>query len=110
MNVPVRKRPSAWHFLFAPHRQLLCIWSHTTQVASSNLLLRKHVGLDNTCALKLQGLMTRHFSYSSVGSIQEIEAMEQAMRDGEGCNIEGWLDVLRVAGNFHVSVHSQVGT
>ena len=34
--------------------------------------------------------------------------MEQAMKDGEGCNIEGWLEVLRVAGNFHVSVHSQV--
>ena len=36
--------------------------------------------------------------------------MEQAMKDGEGCNIEGWLEVLRVAGNFHVSVHSQVDT
>ena len=34
--------------------------------------------------------------------------MEQAMRDGEGCNIEGWIEVLRVAGNFHISVHSQV--
>ena len=39
---------------------------------------------------------------------QEIEAMEKAMRDGEGCNIEGWIEVLRVAGNFHISVHSQV--
>jgi len=40
--------------------------------------------------------------------VQEIEAMEQAMQDGEGCNIEGWIEVLRVAGNFHISVHSQV--
>ena len=36
--------------------------------------------------------------------------MEQAMQDGEGCNIEGWIEVLRVAGNFHISVHSQART
>ena len=32
--------------------------------------------------------------------------MELAMKEHEGCNIAGWLEVQRVAGNFHVSVHS----
>ena len=25
----------------------------------------------------------------------------------EGCNVAGWLDVQRVAGNFHISVHAE---
>ncbi len=25
----------------------------------------------------------------------------------EGCNLAGWLDVQRVAGNFHISVHAE---
>lgn len=24
----------------------------------------------------------------------------------EGCNVNGWIDVQRVAGNFHLSVHA----
>ena len=31
--------------------------------------------------------------------------MNQAMDAHEGCNIFGWLDLQRVAGNFRVSVH-----
>ena len=32
--------------------------------------------------------------------------MELAVKDHEGCQVEGWLDVQRVAGNFHISVHA----
>ena len=33
--------------------------------------------------------------------------MEVAVKEHEGCNVAGWLEVQRVAGNFHISVHSQ---
>ena len=32
--------------------------------------------------------------------------MELAVKEHEGCNVAGWLAVQRVAGNFHISVHS----
>ncbi|KNA25549.1 hypothetical protein SOVF_005850 [Spinacia oleracea] len=34
-----------------------------------------------------------------------IKKVKQAMANGEGCRIYGVLDVQRVAGNFHISVH-----
>ncbi|WZZ60978.1 hypothetical protein YC2023_061085 [Brassica napus] len=34
-----------------------------------------------------------------------IKKVKQALADGEGCRVYGVLDVQRVAGNFHVSVH-----
>ena len=34
--------------------------------------------------------------------------MELAVNHHEGCNVYGSLNVQRVAGNFHISVHSQV--
>ncbi|XP_010688789.2 uncharacterized protein LOC104902637 isoform X2 [Beta vulgaris subsp. vulgaris] len=34
-----------------------------------------------------------------------VKKVKQAMADGEGCRIYGVLDVQRVAGNFHISVH-----
>ncbi|KAF3321642.1 endoplasmic reticulum-Golgi intermediate compartment protein 3 [Carex littledalei] len=34
-----------------------------------------------------------------------IKKVKQAMEDGEGCRVYGVLDVQRVAGNFHISVH-----
>ena len=40
--------------------------------------------------------------------MQEVDAIELAMTEHEGCNVAGWLDVQRVAGNFHMSVHSEV--
>lgn len=38
---------------------------------------------------------------------QEVAALNQAMDAHEGCNVAGWLDVQRVAGNFHISVHAE---
>lgn len=32
--------------------------------------------------------------------------MNSALDKHEGCNIHGWLEVQRVAGNFHLSVHA----
>ena len=32
--------------------------------------------------------------------------MNAALDKHEGCNIHGWLEVQRVAGNFHLSVHA----
>ena len=37
---------------------------------------------------------------------QENAAMNAALDKHEGCNIHGWLEVQRVAGNFHLSVHA----
>nr|XP_011467640.1 PREDICTED: endoplasmic reticulum-Golgi intermediate compartment protein 3 isoform X1 [Fragaria vesca subsp. vesca] len=34
-----------------------------------------------------------------------IKKVKQALDDGEGCRVYGVLDVQRVAGNFHISVH-----
>ncbi|KAG0473822.1 hypothetical protein HPP92_015679 [Vanilla planifolia] len=34
-----------------------------------------------------------------------IKKVKQAMANGEGCRVFGVLDVQRVAGNFHISVH-----
>ncbi|KAF3445142.1 hypothetical protein FNV43_RR14835 [Rhamnella rubrinervis] len=34
-----------------------------------------------------------------------IKRVKQALADGEGCRVYGVLDVQRVAGNFHISVH-----
>ncbi|GMP62782.1 hypothetical protein CsSME_00024748 [Camellia sinensis var. sinensis] len=34
-----------------------------------------------------------------------IKKVKQALANGEGCRVYGVLDVQRVAGNFHISVH-----
>ncbi|KAJ0631468.1 putative endoplasmic reticulum vesicle transporter [Helianthus annuus] len=34
-----------------------------------------------------------------------IKTVKQALANGEGCRVYGVLDVQRVAGNFHISVH-----
>ncbi|KAL4194717.1 hypothetical protein AMTRI_Chr05g69930 [Amborella trichopoda] len=34
-----------------------------------------------------------------------VKSVKQALADGEGCQVYGVLDVQRVAGNFHISVH-----
>ena len=43
---------------------------------------------------------------SKVVLLQENAAMNAALDKHEGCNIHGWLEVQRVAGNFHLSVHA----
>ncbi|KAA3464455.1 endoplasmic reticulum-Golgi intermediate compartment protein 3-like isoform X5 [Gossypium australe] len=35
-----------------------------------------------------------------------INKVKKALEDGEGCRVYGVLDVQRVAGNFHISVHA----
>ncbi|RVW39566.1 hypothetical protein CK203_112367 [Vitis vinifera] len=34
-----------------------------------------------------------------------VKKVKQALANGEGCRVYGVLDVQRVAGNFHISVH-----
>ncbi|KAG8098410.1 hypothetical protein GUJ93_ZPchr0013g37271 [Zizania palustris] len=34
-----------------------------------------------------------------------VKSVKQALENGEGCRVFGVLDVQRVAGNFHISVH-----
>ena len=36
---------------------------------------------------------------------QDVAAMNSGVEAHEGCHIYGWLDVKRVAANFHISVH-----
>ncbi|KAK6937145.1 Endoplasmic reticulum vesicle transporter, C-terminal [Dillenia turbinata] len=35
-----------------------------------------------------------------------VKKVKQALANGEGCRVYGTLDVQRVAGNFHISVHA----
>lgn len=37
---------------------------------------------------------------------EPADLLNKAIDDKEGCNIWGWLDVQRVAGNFHLGVHA----
>ena len=37
--------------------------------------------------------------------MQEVNELNAAMDGHEGCNIYGWLDLQRMAGNFRISVH-----
>lgn len=38
--------------------------------------------------------------------MQENAAMNAEFDKHEGCNVNGWIEVQRVAGNFHLSVHA----
>ncbi|KAG6519853.1 hypothetical protein ZIOFF_016881 [Zingiber officinale] len=50
---------------------------------------------------------SQHKHEHTLGSDAEkmIENVKQAISNGEGCRVYGVLDVQRVAGNFHISVH-----
>ncbi|XP_010532527.1 PREDICTED: endoplasmic reticulum-Golgi intermediate compartment protein 3 [Tarenaya hassleriana] len=50
---------------------------------------------------------TETFSFFGFDQASEkmIKKVKQALEDGEGCRVYGVLDVQRVAGNFHISVH-----
>ncbi|XP_074557529.1 uncharacterized protein LOC141813460 [Curcuma longa] len=50
---------------------------------------------------------SQHKHEHTLGSDAEkmIEKVKQAISNGEGCRVYGVLDVQRVAGNFHISVH-----
>jgi hypothetical protein len=37
---------------------------------------------------------------------QEVDIINKALDANEGCHTWGWLDLQRVAGNFHLSVHA----
>ncbi|CAN6454683.1 unnamed protein product [Victoria cruziana] len=39
------------------------------------------------------------------GSDKMVKDVKRALENGEGCRVYGVLDVQRVAGNFHISVH-----
>ena len=37
--------------------------------------------------------------------MQDVDDMNHGVEAHEGCHIYGWMDVQRVAGNLHISVH-----
>ena len=37
--------------------------------------------------------------------MQDVDNMNHGVEAHEGCHIYGWMDVQRVAGNLHISVH-----
>ena len=39
--------------------------------------------------------------------LKHVEEIKTALHEHEGCRVYGHIKVQRVAGNFHVSVHSQ---
>ena len=39
--------------------------------------------------------------------IQDMAGIERALRAHDGCNVHGWVDVQRVAGNLHFSVRPE---
>ncbi|KAL8131958.1 hypothetical protein AgCh_007745 [Apium graveolens] len=46
-----------------------------------------------------------HFDGLDEGGEETVKDVKQALQNGEGCRVYGVLDVQRVAGNFHISVH-----
>jgi len=48
---------------------------------------------------------TKHFHGFGKDPVKMIKDVKRAIDDGEGCRVFGVLDVQRVAGNFHISVH-----
>jgi len=44
--------------------------------------------------------------FNAMRSVDRVQQLTQALQNGEGCNIAGYLEVERVSGNFHVSTHS----
>ncbi|KAK9833853.1 hypothetical protein WJX74_007907 [Apatococcus lobatus] len=49
----------------------------------------------------------RFGSFVLARPMEEVNNMNQEMDAHEGCHVLGWLDVRRVAGNFHFTIHSQ---
>ncbi|KAK1404805.1 Endoplasmic reticulum vesicle transporter [Heracleum sosnowskyi] len=49
--------------------------------------------------------LTSHFDGLDEGGKETVMSVKQALKNGEGCRVYGVLDVQRVAGNFHISVH-----
>mmetsp|Transcript_49667 Transcript_49667/g.94914 ORF Transcript_49667/g.94914 Transcript_49667/m.94914 type:complete len:344 (-) Transcript_49667:178-1209(-) len=48
-----------------------------------------------------------HHNFRAGGNADTVNKLKESLARGEGCNIAGYLEVERVAGNFHVSVHAQ---
>lgn len=48
---------------------------------------------------------TKHSHGFGNDPVKMIKDVKRAIDDGEGCRVFGVLDVQRVAGNFHISVH-----
>lgn len=46
-----------------------------------------------------------HFDGLDEGGQETVKGVKLALKNGEGCRVYGVLDVQRVAGNFHISVH-----
>ncbi|KAK9865559.1 hypothetical protein WJX84_003935 [Apatococcus fuscideae] len=49
----------------------------------------------------------RFGSFVLARPMEEVNNMNQEMDAHEGCHVLGWLDVRRVAGNFHFTIHGQ---
>lgn len=47
---------------------------------------------------------SHEYSFSADAE-KTVQSVKHAMENGEGCRVYGVLDVQRVAGNFHISVH-----
>lgn len=48
---------------------------------------------------------SKHLHGFGKDPVNMIKEVKRAINDGEGCRVFGVLDVQRVAGNFHISVH-----
>ena len=66
---------------------------------------RKSFGCCNTCQQVREAYRKKGWAFSVLDDIAQCskEGFVDSVEDqkGEGCNIEGWLEVPRVAGNFH---------
>ncbi|XP_057954835.1 uncharacterized protein LOC131148894 [Malania oleifera] len=62
----------------------------------------KHDGEKDHHAEPSHTIHTHGFDHDAENMVKKVK---QALADGEGCRVYGVLDVQRVAGNFHISVH-----
>ncbi|KAH9306857.1 hypothetical protein KI387_011261, partial [Taxus chinensis] len=70
----------------------------------SDLVEKEHTSHDHS-GISDHGEDNKHLHGFGKDPEKMIKEVKRALNDGEGCRVFGVLDVQRVAGNFHISVH-----
>ncbi|XP_010923701.1 uncharacterized protein [Elaeis guineensis] len=71
----------------------------------SDLVEKEHSGLKHDSDHHEHSSQEKHEHGFGTDAEKMVKNVKQAIQNGEGCRVYGVLDVQRVAGNFHISVH-----
>ncbi|KAK9834322.1 hypothetical protein WJX81_007031 [Elliptochloris bilobata] len=80
---------------------------HNTDFASNGEVHKVRIDSEGQRIGLGEYIAPRRWGFTLRRPREEVAALNQAMDAHEGCNLAGWLDVQRVAGNFHISVHAE---